>query len=377
MLSGFAFGSRSGRDTVRRGFTLTELLIVLAVIVLLAAILIPSMSAAREHARDTACKSNLYRLSQVLHAGSGLAVPSPYGWVGTALARGAGGILRCPKDTSEGSAGSGGGVIGGGNIEQIAPPPSVRFDACESDTLIRTFPEAQGFVLPVDVTVNITQPGAYGNSYGTAGVIPAGTMVDCQFLFYDPVGGGPAQTSGSITMGGEILGIICLDGQLDATDAVLGLPGTTYATGQASRGFESGAEFVTLESDRRTLTIQQYSTTTAAEQVRILTVVGGGGSSSYAMNAQVNYASPRMDQLMLLEYKKTVAKFGQALPADNDVFSDWIAPRHFGRLNAALVNGSVSSYYPQEVQPDLNGNLWSVFWSAPAAPPNATALQGR
>jgi prepilin-type N-terminal cleavage/methylation domain-containing protein len=45
--------------TKRDGFTLIELLVVIAIIGLLMAILLPSLNAAREHARATGCRANL------------------------------------------------------------------------------------------------------------------------------------------------------------------------------------------------------------------------------------------------------------------------------------------------------------------------------
>ncbi|MFA7373675.1 MAG: prepilin-type N-terminal cleavage/methylation domain-containing protein, partial [bacterium] len=46
----------------RRGFTLIELLVVIAIIALLAAILFPVFSRARESARGAQCQSNLKQI---------------------------------------------------------------------------------------------------------------------------------------------------------------------------------------------------------------------------------------------------------------------------------------------------------------------------
>ena len=94
-----------------RAFTLVELLVVIAVIGLLAAILIPALRAAGESAHCTVCVSNLRQLSQTLQQwgprhGGGQFVPPAAQWLNFVKEQGAEAVAECPKGGGLGSADS-------------------------------------------------------------------------------------------------------------------------------------------------------------------------------------------------------------------------------------------------------------------------------
>ena len=56
-----------GQDSTRRGFTLIEVLVVVAIIALLIAILLPSLRRAREQARTISCGTNLHSIGHAVY----------------------------------------------------------------------------------------------------------------------------------------------------------------------------------------------------------------------------------------------------------------------------------------------------------------------
>ena len=159
-----------------------------------------------------------------------------------------------------------------GMVQVVSPPPSLLLGSYQSDSSVRTFLERQQFTLASDVRVDNTATGTFAsNNALVSGTIAAGTSVDSYFFHSEPVN--PSQFyTGSVTFTTAILGVIVLSTSLDASDAQLGVPGTTYPTGLIARGLElipTGDSF-TISADRKTLTFA-LNTRIVVDELRVLT----------------------------------------------------------------------------------------------------------
>ncbi len=168
-----------------------------------------------------------------------------------------------------------------GAFVEISPPPSVLMGDLESSTEIFAFREMLGLEVE-SIEVDITLAGFYDELDDlTPGVIFPETPVDIFFVHADPVGAEDfVQYVGTITFDQDILGVIVLTSNLDATDDGLGHPGTQYPTGLIrGRGMDfAGAnfDFITLSEDRRTITID-WRARHSVDQIRIITAVPAPG----------------------------------------------------------------------------------------------------
>jgi prepilin-type N-terminal cleavage/methylation domain-containing protein/prepilin-type processing-associated H-X9-DG protein len=84
------------------GFTLVELLVVISVIALLAALLFPVFHSSREQAKATACEANLRQLALALQAYEQNNLSFPYGFAGPRTAPPAGGYPGNPIVDAQG-----------------------------------------------------------------------------------------------------------------------------------------------------------------------------------------------------------------------------------------------------------------------------------
>lgn len=158
----------------------------------------------------------------------------------------------------------------------ISAPPSVLPGALQSQTDIYAFYESTT-TLAAPLSVDIAIPGTYNLGMPTSpGVIPARTTVNSYLLHHESVSN---QLSTVIVAGSfpnPVLGIIVGDTFLDASDPILGNPGTAYPTGLAFRGLEIPylllADVVFWSGNQVFVSIQS-TTADVLDQVRVITAV--------------------------------------------------------------------------------------------------------
>ncbi|GMR23869.1 MAG: hypothetical protein BMS9Abin37_2343 [Acidobacteriota bacterium] len=168
-----------------------------------------------------------------------------------------------------------------GDVDIIAPPPSVVLGALEDDQLTRVFLEQSALILGSDVDADVMSPGAVDEAVDlTPGTIFSGTRVDSYLLHFDPLSDSGASSGGSVTFNRDILGILVQTSSLDATDALLGALATTYQLndfrGVEGLGFAAEGvtvnDVVTLSADFRTIGFD-FSTTSRIDEIRVITAV--------------------------------------------------------------------------------------------------------
>ena len=121
--------------SIRRAFTLTELMVVMGIITLLVGLLLPTLARARDRALVVSCQSNLRQLGQALHGYMSMnrnklppeanipwpdqtSVPDPQSHLPTILkeyAGAGGGVYACPADDTVAN------TVGGSYVF-LAPP---------------------------------------------------------------------------------------------------------------------------------------------------------------------------------------------------------------------------------------------------------------
>lgn len=317
----------------QHGFSLIELLVVMAILGLLAALLLPGVQASREAARMTRCQNNLHQLGVAFHHFRadddsrelrGLASK----WINALLpyVEEVGEVLVCPTAKEVG----GSEAVEGLYIAQVTG--GVYFSPVSEMLSGGSVPDRQ-------VRWNYA-----GKRFG--GTPPNG------WEFFEAQVGGPVGA-------GQLLVVIDDDA---ATLIELSGPVTVHGLMAHNRAGSSEHWVGKAPSDDaigtnpnwmgEEVVIRLTGRSTPNDWIDPLSpVVVAGGRSSYGMNSKISKRS-LAHQVLLVEYEKTQVN------VDADFFDEYFAPRHKGVGNVLYMDGSVRSGLMTRLDPAVNPGLW-------------------
>jgi prepilin-type N-terminal cleavage/methylation domain-containing protein/prepilin-type processing-associated H-X9-DG protein len=295
-----------------QGFSLVEVLVVVAVIGTLVALLLPAVNAAREAARRTQCMDHLHNIGLAYHAyleckasqggpPTGLAAA---GWTG-ALApylEKQSSVFLCPNQ---------------GARDPFADPPILQFTrspggerdiACCPDGVHCRLMGGQYGKFPFMLDFEWTGPGDFTGS---------ADWDDCHLRF-DDAGEGMVKVTLASVDGGGSHGTGSFSGTLLDGSGQLVLSWGPY-DGPGASGLSAWTS----------------------------------ATSDYGMNCLSSSFRGDGNKVLVLEYRRVAANVVAADPAAAvpDDYSALVAPRHSGTLNVLLGDGSVRNCKPQAIDP--------------------------
>lgn len=339
----------TGKGPRRRpaGFTLVELLVVVSMLALVAAILVPSLNLAFELAYSTICRNNLHKLGQTMYGNSvdkPLALPGPEAWMSYAIEYGSRELLYCPKDKDR--------------------KPTA---ADLSDIYILQYNHAhQWEVASVQMIVGWMQGGSASIDPGSqiwvmsqrpesGGIHPFWQLVPCNVsrrpnlcscwlpepstlkpneyvvLVYDDCGI-------KVVFENELITIYSIDGEKD------GVPNPGGGFYCNSSHYLVKGKITTLDNGKSDPEegapgVKLIQRLTGLNYVNIVDppVRLGAAATSYGMNGLIEPDRHGRQQLMLMDADRPEITVGQW------DWQDHIIPRHLGKVNVVWVDGTVHS----------------------------------
>jgi hypothetical protein len=149
-------------------------------------------------------------------------------------------------------------------------PKDLRRDNLEAAELV-CFAEQVNFRLPANVAVEHQRPGQYTAPANEAAFVPAGTVVDCYFVHFDPPKATETGVSGALaklTFKQKVVGVISDTATLQQTDKLFGPVDGHYH--DHVRGADYGhSDFITIGEDGHSVGID-FKGQRGTDQIRIL-----------------------------------------------------------------------------------------------------------
>jgi len=340
----------SGRHpAARRAFTLTELMVVVAVIALLAMALVPFLGQTLEVLHKTRCLNNLAKIGQALHAshGEGIELPTPETWVDMAKANGSEAMLRCDKDTEEHRAGLAGSLRDVYVLQYNLSSLTDHDISYLVDVLTpRPVPDEQLRAWYPKAGIDTLH-----KAWRDRGYVPAQLLENQAFV---AVGSNTILSCGArITfLGGSIIVETWpYGGGGGSRHWVMRGPGTPRCPLPLhdSPQDDDDEELLHLWSPA-----SGYNQIDPRSPLRLWTCP----EASYGMSAMVESSNWRPRQIMVMDANSTVIRVGTDNCDDEWAFSGepggTIKPRHMGKVNVVTCDGAVTSWSLRELKEEFD-----------------------
>lgn len=338
----------------RRGaFTLVELLTVMVVLSLLAAILLPSLNQAFELAYATLCRRNLKCLAQTMHGNSPdnpLTLPETTSWTHYAVQYGSAELLRCAKDDREFA----NEPVDLSDVYILQYNHAHQWEAASVQAMIDWMNGGSTAVDPgSQIWVMSNRPSSNGFHAFNA-LVPdivsrrpnlcsrwlpdPATVPDNQYiiLVYDDCG--------IRVVFEDLVTIHSIDGEKDGVHS----SGSGFYCNSSHylvKGQITSLDNSKPDPEDACPTVKTLQHLTGANYVDIVDppVVLGGPRASYGMNGQIEPGKFGPQQLMLMDADRTELDMLQA-----DWF-DHVRARHLGKVNVTDVSGAVCTMTPERL----------------------------
>lgn len=298
------------------GFTIVELMTVIAVLALLLAILLPSLGRAREQMYESQCRSNLHQITNFLsipRGAKGTEFPRPTEWLGAVSGAGGAKVLRCPLD----------------------PEPPGNVADLKDVYILHDHPGSGG---KREIHYHYLQDILDGGGDRFQIHVARGPGVPTYFV---PVVSWLEQNQAAIAVSDTTCMIVITFGP-SITIASVGGTGSLGSYHYLCKG-PGGANY---ESQ----ILMKLRSIDNTQNPPLGSIAISGAAVSYAMNGQVR-SRPRNDQLVMLEYKRKTVADQDGAGNNDEVFDDYFQPRHFNRSNVSFGDGSIHSLTRTEIDP--------------------------
>jgi len=327
----------------RRGFTMTELCVVLGVVALLLIMLVPSVKPAFEVAYKTRCLNNLAKIGQALHSRHtvGIALPTPETWVDAATSAASKEVLRCDKDT-----GQRGDPLAGTFKDVYLLQYNLSSTTDHDISFLSNALTSGGS--PPDPQVKVWYPKAGINTlqpkWIASGYVPTTLASNQAFV---AVGSSDVLSCGvRITFGSRIMIEAWPNG---------GGGGSRHwiMQGKGTPRCPLPMQDSPADTDDTEL-LHLWSPASGYNRIdpRSPVYLSGLAEASYGMNQMVGPTySPR--QLLVMDANDTIIRVGTSNNEDAEAFSSGpegvIKPRHMGKVNVLTCDGAVTSWTLQDL----------------------------